>query len=202
MQIVDFGLFLRSDGTDGIMYFTNEQGDDWYAMLRGEIDGTPKLVELTPTGGFVSAVHPLWAAVNADGIVTNVETDPSRIVPDNKRVLGIQPGEGQEVAAGMLYQDGDIATRPEPTPEQRRAKAPAVTRRQLRLTLVRNGISLETIAATIDQMPAGAERDEARIEWQDGTMYERLHPTLLAIADALALTPEQVDQMWEEALVA
>lgn len=89
-----------------------------------------------------------------------------------------------------------------PTAEQIRAGMQPITRRQLRLTLVRNGFSLDTITATIAALPAGQVKDEAQIEWEDSTTFERLNPTLLTIASALELSPEAVDTMWNEAIAA
>ena len=83
------------------------------------------------------------------------------------------------------------------TPEQRRALMPPISKRQLRLTLVRNGISLSDLdTATL------AMGDEAVIEWQDASEYRRLHPLLNQVATHLSLTQEQVDAMWQQALTA
>ncbi|MCF7647321.1 hypothetical protein KQ944_18400 [Bacillus subtilis] len=86
------------------------------------------------------------------------------------------------------------------TPEEQRAQMPPITKRQLRLTLVRNGISLGQVEQSIAAMPDGLEKQEAEIEWQDASQFNRLHPTLLLVATALSLTPEQIDAMWETAL--
>lgn len=85
------------------------------------------------------------------------------------------------------------------TPEQARQLMPPITKRQLRLTLVRNGISLAQVEQSIAAMPDGLEKQEAEIEWQDASEFNRLHPTLLLIAEYLSLTPEQVDEMWSYA---
>ncbi|NSY59307.1 hypothetical protein [Agrobacterium tumefaciens] len=79
---------------------------------------------------------------------------------------------------------------------------PPITKRQLRLTLVRNGISLSVVEAAIEAMPEGLEKAEAQIEWADASEFERSHPTLLLIASALGLNAAQVDAMWLEAAVA
>ncbi|MGV2052614.1 hypothetical protein ACQZ48_21280 [Agrobacterium sp. 22-209-1] len=79
---------------------------------------------------------------------------------------------------------------------------PPITKRQLRLTLVRNGISLETVEAAIGAMPEGLPKAEAQIEWADASTFNRNHPTLLLIAAALGLTEAQVDAMWAEAITA
>lgn len=77
-----------------------------------------------------------------------------------------------------------------------------ITRRQLRLTLVRNGISLAAVDAAIASMPDGIEKQEAQIEWADASTFNRDHPTLLLIASGLGLTEAQIDAMWAEAVTA
>ncbi len=84
----------------------------------------------------------------------------------------------------------------------RATPAPPITRRQLRLTLVRNGVSLSSVEAAIASMPDGLGKEEAQIEWADASTFSRLHPTLLLIAAALGLTETQIDAMWEEAINA
>lgn len=91
---------------------------------------------------------------------------------------------------------------PELTPEEKRELMPVITKRQLRLTLVRNGISLAQVEAKIDAMPDGLPKQEAKIEWDTASEFRRLHPTLLLVAQALSLSEEQVDAMWEEAVLA
>ncbi|MBB3947052.1 hypothetical protein GGQ73_003016 [Rhizobium skierniewicense] len=87
-------------------------------------------------------------------------------------------------------------TSPEPTPLL------PVTKRQLRLTLVREGISIGGIEALIASMPDGLEKEEAQIEWADAQTFDRNHPTLLMVAGALELSPEKVDEMWLKAMLA
>ncbi|MGU3575632.1 hypothetical protein ACLBWZ_08865 [Brucellaceae bacterium C25G] len=87
-----------------------------------------------------------------------------------------------------------------PTSEEERAQMPPLTRRQLRLTLLRSGIPLAHVEACIAAMPEGLEKQEAEIEWADASQFSRLHPTLLLVVDGLNLTAEQVDKMWEYAL--
>lgn len=83
------------------------------------------------------------------------------------------------------------------TPEEERERMPPISKRQLRLTLVRNGISLADLDAAILTMG-----DEAIIEWQDASEYHRLHPLLNQVADHLSLTQAQVDMMWRQAMAA
>ncbi|MCZ7494131.1 hypothetical protein O8B39_06450 [Agrobacterium rhizogenes] len=81
----------------------------------------------------------------------------------------------------------------------REPPAQPITRRQLRLTLVRNGISLTDVEAAIASMPDGLAKEEAQIEWADASTFSRTHPTLLLIAAALGLDVAQIDAMWAEA---
>lgn len=79
---------------------------------------------------------------------------------------------------------------------------PPITKRQLRLTLVRNGIALDDVMSAIAAMPEGLPKAEAQIEWEDASYFTRTHPTLLSIAAALQLSEAQVDAMWLEAAQA
>lgn len=108
-------------------------------------------------------------------------------------------GNAQEDFATELLEDDDPEVIAFLNPPE---VLPPITKRQLRLTLVRNGISLETVEAAIGSMPEGLQKQEAQIEWADASTFNRNHPTLLLIAGALGLTEEQVDAMWVEAVTA
>lgn len=97
---------------------------------------------------------------------------------------------------------GNIAAYVPPSAAELRTSQPPVTARQLRLTLVRNGKSLASVDAAIDALPDGQLKDEARVEWEYGTTFDRLSPALLTVAAALAISPEEIDTMWVEALAA
>jgi DNA-binding transcriptional MerR regulator len=85
-----------------------------------------------------------------------------------------------DVRTGKVTEDA--AWRPEPLPPP--PPPAAITRRQLRLWLVRNGFTLAQVEALIDALPE-PQRTEARIEWQDATQYERGHPLLQQLSGAL-----------------
>jgi hypothetical protein len=189
MEIVNFGHF-KLTSTTGIQFFANEDGQDWYDLRRG-------LTTWDEQGNFLTAIYGAWAMVDPATLrITNVEQDPSRMVPNDKIVLGIDADAG-DIAEGLLYQGGLlVAAPPEP------AVFPPITRRQLRLTLVRNGISLAAVDAAIAALPEGLEKEEAQIEWADASEFERTHPTLMLIASSLSLTELQVDTMWRQAEIA
>lgn len=75
----------------------------------------------------------------------------------------------------------------------------SVSARQIRLWLVRNGISLAAVDAAIDAIPDAVTRDSVRVEWEYAPYVERSHPMLVPLAAALGLTEQQVDQAFVEA---
>lgn len=91
---------------------------------------------------------------------------------------------------------------PEPEPEQQPAPPPlpTITRRQLRLALMRLGVTGDQVEAQIAAMPGTPiEREAAMIEWRDSSTYERNHPLVVALGAALGLTAAQIDNAWREA---
>ncbi|WHA40913.1 hypothetical protein [Agrobacterium larrymoorei] len=139
------------------------------------------------TFGFHHPDHGYWETTNQpsqdilDGYPAGTVEYPAKPGNDYKPVDG-----------GWAY------VAPEPAP----VILEPVTRRQLRLTLVREGISLATVEALIAAMPDGLQKEEAQIEWADAQTFERDHPTLRLIAQALDLSPAKVDEMWLKAMVA
>jgi hypothetical protein len=75
----------------------------------------------------------------------------------------------------------------------------SVSARQIRLWLVRQGISLAAVDAAIDAIPEQLQRDSVRVEWDYAPYVERSHPMLVPLAAALGLSEMQVDQAFIEA---
>lgn len=134
----------------------------------------------TPDGDTFDAVHVYRA------------TDPHGLSPILKQWLIDNPN----------FPIGNYVEPPAPTIEQVRAEMLPLTPRQLRLTLVRSGISLASVADAIAAMPNGLTKEETAVEWEYATTFERTSPALLAIADALYMTPEAVDTLWSQAVAA
>lgn len=86
-----------------------------------------------------------------------------------------------------------------PTDEEMRASMPSLTARQLRLGLIANGIMPSQVQATIEAMPDGPSRENALVEWEYASSFERTHPLIASVAAGLSLTDEQVDAMWTAA---
>lgn len=78
--------------------------------------------------------------------------------------------------------------------------APAtVSARQIRLWLIRNGVSLSAVDAAIDAISDALTRDSVKVEWEYAPYVERTHPMLVPLATALGLTVEDVDRAFVEA---
>jgi hypothetical protein len=75
----------------------------------------------------------------------------------------------------------------------------SVTARQIRLWLVRHGVSLAQVDAAIDAIQDAQAREEARVEWDYAPYVERSHPMLVPLAAALGLDESQVDDAFRQA---
>ena len=75
----------------------------------------------------------------------------------------------------------------------------SVSARQIRLWLVRQGISLAAVDAAIDAIPDQLQRDSVRVEWDYAPYVERAHPMLAPLAAALGMSEAQVDQAFVDA---
>jgi hypothetical protein len=75
----------------------------------------------------------------------------------------------------------------------------SVSARQIRLWLVRNGISMGTIDDAIASISDQLTRDTVRVEWDYAPYVERTHPWLAPMATALGLDEATIDQAFREA---
>jgi hypothetical protein len=75
----------------------------------------------------------------------------------------------------------------------------SVTRRQLKLWLVRNRVPLAQVEAAINTLPE-PQRAEAMIEWQDATVFERENPLLGRLAAlVLRVSDKELDAALDRA---
>ena len=118
-----------------------------------------------------------YAIIDAGRVVNVIEAegpiDGLTMVPSDEANIGWE-------WTGAMF----VAPPPPPPPPSTPRVPNAVTRRQLRLWLVRHGFTLAQVEALIDALPE-PQRTEARIEWQDATQYERGHPLLRQLARQL-----------------
>lgn len=70
-----------------------------------------------------------------------------------------------------------------------------LTARQLRLGLVRNGVSLGKVQATIDALPS-PQRDEAQIYWEFSATINWEHPMTQSLMALAGIPDEAAAAMW------
>lgn len=71
-----------------------------------------------------------------------------------------------------------------------------LTARQLRLGLVRNGISLTAVQTMIDDIPDPMVRDEAQIYWEFSDFINWDHPMTQTLMGMLGIPQENMAMMW------
>jgi len=75
----------------------------------------------------------------------------------------------------------------------------SISARQIRLWLIRHGITLTTVEAAIDGIADAVARESVRVEWEYAPYVERSHAWLVPMAAALGLTEQQIDAAFREA---
>lgn len=120
--------------------------------------------------------------IELDGVQMSVPDDPSN---RHRVMIAEWEAAGNTIPA---YEPAPVMLAP-------------LTRRQLRLGLLANGITTTHVEAAIAAIPDAMDRAVAEIEWADASTYKRDHPLIEQVGTALELTPEQIDTMWEGALL-
>jgi hypothetical protein len=107
MIIVNFGHFRVVNPDARILYYKNEEGQDWYELRAGLTSWELK------SGDFVDAVFGTFVSVDPEGVVIHVEYNPSRMVPDDKTILGVD-ADWKDIQKGMIWNGTELLP---PTPE-------------------------------------------------------------------------------------
>lgn len=76
------------------------------------------------------------------------------------------------------------------------ARLTPLTARQFRLGLIEAGRSPDQVAAAIEGLPSGPDKEKAKIEWEYATTFNRTHPLIATVGGALGLSDQQIDAMW------
>ena len=76
---------------------------------------------------------------------------------------------------------------------------PSISARQARLWLIRHGITLATVDATIASIPDAMARESVRVEWEYGTEVHRASQFVETLGATLGLTSERLDAAFREA---
>lgn len=90
------------------------------------------------------------------------------------------------ITTGHTYERDYV---PSPEPAQPDQTMPTLTARQLRLGLL-------DYLDQVEQIIANSDDRALQIEWEYATEFERNHPAIVSIGEAIGLTPEQIDAMW------
>jgi len=92
-----------------------------------------------------------------------------------------------------------IALTPAEIEAAQKARVPqTVTRRQARHALLLAGL-LDNVQPAIDSIADPVQRSMAQIEWDDSQQFERKRPLLIALAAALGLGEEALDNLFIQA---
>ena len=145
-------------------------------------------------GEWTVEVHPSFEAFRERQVPLDVRT--FRGTPNRRDMLAAWPGWTPRV------RDADTwALLPDSTDDlpELPAVPVSVTARQIRLWLVRHGVSLAAVDAAIDAIHDQQQRQECRVEWDYAPYVERSHPMLVPLAAALGLDEAQVDDAFREA---
>jgi len=76
---------------------------------------------------------------------------------------------------------------------------PQVSARQIRLWLIKHGVTLSAVESAIDAIPDTMTREMVRVEWEYAPYVERTHPMVDVIGQALNLSAAQIDAGFIEA---
>ena len=97
------------------------------------------------------------------------------------------------ITPDMVAVSGPLTTAYEPpsTPQ-------VVTRRQARQALLLAG-RLQDVQPTIDAIADPVQRGMVQIEWDDSLEFHRQRPTLIALATAIGMTVEDLDNLFAQA---
>lgn len=83
-----------------------------------------------------------------------------------------------------------------PTDEQLRAAMPPITPRQFWIAAASIGILKQDVLDIVAAIVDAEDRLRTEIEVLEATMYERTNPYLEDLANAMEITPEQMDTLW------
>lgn len=70
---------------------------------------------------------------------------------------------------------------------------------QLRLWLIRHGVSMEAVAMAIKSIPNPQTRDEVSVKWEFALQMQRADSGIVSLGSALGFSPSQIDQAFREA---
>ncbi|WP_425917547.1 hypothetical protein [Acinetobacter sp. TSRC1-2] len=82
----------------------------------------------------------------------------------------------------------------------KRRSLPKLTKRKFQLYMLDHGF-LDDVENAIDAIEDSTQRRRMQIEYSSSDDFERLSPAVAYMSDLLGWTDEQIDTMWEQALM-
>lgn len=125
--------------------------------------------------------------IDSNGLILNTIVVNSLDDLPNLVDASIGGGRGDSVIGGVLVPASAV----QPVPQ-------AVTRRQAKQALLLAGL-LDDVQPAIDAIPEATQRGLIQIEWDDSQVFERDRPALIALATALGLDSDDLDDMFRTA---
>lgn len=130
-----------------------------------------------------------YAFVSNGIAVEVVESDPHTLfVPHYAAQFVVVP---DSVKSGWIFSGGNWQA-----PPAKGQEVPfSVSRRQGRQALLLAG-KMSLVQPAIDAIADVTQRGMAQIYWDDSQEFERNHPTLIALASQIGLTPDDLDSLF------
>lgn len=108
------------------------------------------------------------------------------------------PDEAFWLSLGTTDEYGNWTLSSEYIPTSRKDVPSSVTKRQGRQQLILMGM-LEAIEVFIASIEDPVQKALSESFWNDSSQYEREHPQMIALSQALGMTSEQLDEIFIEA---
>lgn len=171
---------LGSSGEVKIHVLRDQNGVEWHVLFR-------------------QFPHPWYIAVQSDGTIISMESDPEQSQIAGREIWGIDGdfgftrGTGGTVY-GKIWDGSKIVARP-PTRDQ---LFPALQKWRVEAIIDLHNLRAK-IDVAIDALPE-PQRTTARSKRQYVTEFSRTDPLFDLIGLAVNKTPDEVDALWQEAL--
>lgn len=137
-----------------------------------------------------SADYVMWLEAN------QIVSDVSPEIVALKNVRESTSSEGEDLAL-VIETYGQAPSINEPTAEEiARIEMPSLSPRQIRLVMLQLGLTDSDIEDQINLIPDTNLRAAALIEWRYATQYNRTHPLVVQLLEAMDFPPEQADILW------
>lgn len=171
-------------------------GLDYY-ILTPECSVLTDVVEVFES--LVAKHGPSFEPTPTRRVVAVIRMMPDRL-PIGARVLWFPDCiEEVEMTLGISVREARAGDRRPLVVAPTESTPPTISATQVRLWLVRAGIPLNAVSASIDAIADPQTREETRVQWEYAPYLERNHPVVNAIGEALGLDSEQIDKAFLEA---